>query len=147
MWPASSWPYPALGTQNIGRERRFLTNIVVPPIIFEHCAIEAPLPDYTGSSYTDPYSYTIVTNTGMRHAQATIKLRTGGAPGSTAKNIFVLSTSATNMPLLKEPPPSWTAIERSPDSHCAAEHRDRSNWQPGGRQQPLRGAQDNRKWT
>ena len=121
-WPVSSWPNIPYGacldyyTDVYATETTNGTSAytdIVPPIVFEHCSILVPSPDESGT-YIYGSSSVTASAKGSRHDQPTIKMQTGGPPGSTNLNLFVISTTATNMPIIEAPPPDWDQVNGPP---------------------------------
>jgi hypothetical protein len=76
------------------------------PVIWEHCNLGVPLLDTSGT-WTDEYGvlWTEIYKESS-HAQATIKLQTGGKATSRRQNLFKLSASATQIVPIKYNPPN-----------------------------------------
>jgi hypothetical protein len=108
-WPTSSWPDMVIGTASGSGDIYYYFQMLpwwfseygvdmvdAPWIAWEHCAVadrQTPFiheDDGQGNSadilYLDTYS---------RNAQATIKLQTGGKSGSQRRNLFQISSTAT----------------------------------------------------
>jgi hypothetical protein len=82
------------------------------PLFWESCNISTPLTDHTGAALIQPeyfdgvnYDLQTIKETENRHAQAVIKLFTGGKgiPGN--HNLFSLTATATSGTFCKDPPP------------------------------------------
>jgi hypothetical protein len=81
------------------------------PIIWEHCDTGVPLVDETGvylwppGTWDDTAYLMNLNQKATRHAQAKIKLQTGGKSGSRLHNLFGFTASATHIVGVKDPPP------------------------------------------
>lgn len=100
--------YPDIEEEIVNTSDDDLDNPFV--IAKEYCDMGVPLVDHSGAG-TYPYDpvsgrfdHAIVVEFGVRHAQATMQLQTGGRSGSKLQNLFGFNGSATQLVPVKWPP-------------------------------------------
>ena len=107
VWPACTWENLVDGVKTMtgyGSDD-YNTNAGPPPIQKESCNIDVPLVDNSGQAFFPPFFYPFYLNPvfakwteedhGSRHAQAKMKLQTGGKSSSRLRNVFGFTATAT----------------------------------------------------
>jgi len=109
----TSWVYVIYDTNQVGTIVDASEDDIDSGFIInqEHCDLNVPVVDGTGS-YTYPYDQNYLDSWHIdvvqfenSHAQATMKMKTGGRSGSKLQNVFGITASASRELCAKLPPP------------------------------------------
>jgi hypothetical protein len=108
VWPASSYPDVADGTVTMtGYGSDDYDETAGSPIVWEHCDIGVPIVDSSDTDVENLYgsgdSYFTYQDHEARHAQAVIKLQTGGKAKSQRQNLIAFNGSANRTIPVRDP--------------------------------------------